>query len=246
MIIRLTSTDNLTPKLNKALKALAPEARLNALNAAGRGMVNVMRSWFYGLDNERANSLSSNRSHFWGSGSQGLGGVAKSCNHVATPGSVEAMAFAPGIPGALTHKIEGGTVTPKHAKALTIPVHPDAYNRRAREIEGLKMVWPKGEPIGRLEMEGEKVYHAKEKTAAGKKKELVKRAGPLGAALGHDFTGKAVSAQRQKGAVFYLLFRSVTHNPDPSVQPPDALVFGAARDAINQYFNHVKATAQNG
>lgn len=55
----------------------------------------------------------------------------------------------------LAHKITGGTIRAKKAKFLTIPVHPEAHNKRARQFRGL--FFAKGglmrkTPDGRVEM----------------------------------------------------------------------------------------------
>lgn len=55
----------------------------------------------------------------------------------------------------LAHKITGGTIRAKRAKFLTIPVHPEAHNKRARQFAGLFFaaggLWRKT-PEGKAEM----------------------------------------------------------------------------------------------
>jgi hypothetical protein len=81
----------------------------------------------------------------------------------------------------MRQRYHGGTIRPVNAKALTIPVHPAAYGRRAGEIAGLTFV-----PIHR---------------------------GRLVGVLTRKPKGKAI------GEAYYLLVRSVTQEPDPSVIP---------------------------
>jgi hypothetical protein len=67
------------------------------------------------------------RTHFWRKISNSVGSV-----EVDTSG----MSFKIPIKDKrLRQKVKGGPIVPKKARALTIPVHPDAYARSAAELE---------------------------------------------------------------------------------------------------------------
>lgn len=67
------------------------------------------------------------RTHYWRKMSNAVGAVEV---------DVSGMSFKIPIKSkTLRQKVKGGPITPKKARALTIPVHPDAYARSAAELE---------------------------------------------------------------------------------------------------------------
>lgn len=108
--------------------------------AVQRGAVNVIRKKFYSLNSTRPNKMGGKRTNTWAqlarstNGRDVGDGVMISINHVAA-----------------RQLYEGGTITPKTGKYLTIPYRPLAYGKRAREFDNLEFA------IAEITIEGRKV-----------------------------------------------------------------------------------------
>jgi hypothetical protein len=104
------------------------------LKAAGRELGNQLKRHFRQRDRTSANHLAPDRrEHFWLQ-------IAQSVQLPVQEGplTISVTVSDPRLP----QKVYGGTITAKNAKALTIPVAPDAYGRSARTFEaetGLKL-----------------------------------------------------------------------------------------------------------
>ena len=99
-----------------------PEALLKVL---GRRGANELKKWFRGRNNT-PNKLGGRRTNFW--------------NQVASSVQSPVVVGSSGVRVDVTHpaygfKLRGGRITPKRAKALTIPVHPEAYGRTVATFE---------------------------------------------------------------------------------------------------------------
>ena len=99
-----------------------PHALLRVL---GRRGANELRGWFRGR-NRTPNKLGGRRTNFW--------------NQIASSVQSPVLVGATGVRVDVTHpaygfKLRGGRITPKRAKALTIPVHPEAYGRTVGTFE---------------------------------------------------------------------------------------------------------------
>ena len=123
-------------------------ARPEALyRAAGRAVANRLRRHFRELDGQRANRLGGKRQHFW------LQVRTATQDPEVEPGgatvTIAHLAFA--------QKLYGGTIVAKRARALTIPLHPDAYGRRASVFEqeqGVQLFRPKGKRVLMADLDG--------------------------------------------------------------------------------------------
>ena len=113
------------------------------LKACGRELANQLKAWFRAKDRSGANKLSERRSHFWLA-------VARSVQNPEQTG-YNAISVSVTHP-AIAIKVFGGTITPKVAGALTIPVEERAYGRTAATFEhetGLKLFLLKiGKTVG--------------------------------------------------------------------------------------------------
>lgn len=104
----------------------------------GRAIATALRKHFTKLDRTRANKLGGTRTHFWGQVRRSVqqpqllagDGVMVSINHVG----IALQYFG-------TADMPGGVMRPKNANFLTIPVHPEAHGRRAREFDDLEPIF---------------------------------------------------------------------------------------------------------
>lgn len=104
------------------------------LNVAGHELGEQLKRWFVQKERTGANKLSPRRSHFWRAVRASVGNPIQSGYNTVSV-TVAHPDFA--------IKVRGGTITPKVAGALTIPVEERAYNRTAGTFEketGLKLI----------------------------------------------------------------------------------------------------------
>lgn len=94
-----------------------------------RAGVNTLRAHFVRLNGERANRLGGRRTNFYANAARG------------TQSRVESDAIVLSVNAVgIRQRLLGGRIVPKASKALTIPVHPRAYAKRAREFSDLVLV----------------------------------------------------------------------------------------------------------
>lgn len=111
-------------------RAKNPQA---VLMTAGREFSNQLKKWFRKKEQTDHNKLSERREHFWLQ-------VSRTVNNPVQTGynTVSVTVSDPRI----AQKVFGGTILPKRASALTIPVSEKAYGRTASTFEaetGLKL-----------------------------------------------------------------------------------------------------------
>lgn len=98
----------------------------------GRAIGTTLRKHYTKLDRERPNQLGGKRTHFWGQVRRsvqqpmlvGGDGVRVDTNHVGA-----------------AQRYFGGDIEAKPGKKLTIPVHPEAHGKRAREFDDLDPIY---------------------------------------------------------------------------------------------------------
>lgn len=117
-------SDTLTPAL-ATLRAQARNPR-GLMAAAGRAVTNLFRKHLRTLQRSRPNKLGGKRTNFWAQ-------LASSVNLASLTDTGATISISD--PRA-AHKHKGGTLRPKRAKMLTIPVAPEAHGRRASVLEG--------------------------------------------------------------------------------------------------------------
>lgn len=131
-----------TPEITATAKALGKEAVLTRV--LGRQVRNDLMTHFAGRQQDSPNKLGAPRSNFWLQ-------VRSSVQQPVLKGKTQAEVEV--SDPRFMQKVHGGTIRPKRAKSLTIPVHPQAYNRRARTIDGLVFIpGDRGEVTGMLVM----------------------------------------------------------------------------------------------
>lgn len=122
-------TERLTTMMLRLISALGPNERTELYEAGARAAVNAAKRYHTIYD--KAGGWRGERS--FGSGSSDFGArVANRWNTVAFDAAgAEIGNDAPH----LRQKVKGGTIRPKKAKALTIPLTREAHGRRARDYE---------------------------------------------------------------------------------------------------------------
>ncbi len=102
----------------------------------------------------------------------------------------------------LSHKVTGGTITPKRARALTIPLIREASGITARDY---------------VRITGNKLFTIKGKSALFERIDTV----TSGSARGRR--GQAAASAIRKSGIrpVFALVRSVTHRPWPNALPPE-------------------------
>jgi hypothetical protein len=123
--------DEATPQIERMIREAK---RPRAIVAAGiRAVYNFLRKHFRALDRSNPNKLGGTRQHFWRQ-------VEMSTN---TPVITDTNGVVTVSDPRYAFKVEGGTITAKRAKMLTIPVSREAYGRRASVLEqerGIKLI----------------------------------------------------------------------------------------------------------
>jgi len=129
-----------TEKTRKFLQLVgdAPEGA-EIRNLVGFDIANVTRDWLYDKDKE-PNTLGGKKTHFYRSAGDAV-------THEVTKTGAAVSINQQGI----RQRLEGGVITAKNAKALTIPISPRAHGKRAREFDNtfiLKSTKGKPETVG--------------------------------------------------------------------------------------------------
>lgn len=190
--------DTVRPALDRVNGALRPE-QLNRV--IGRAAVNVYRRHLFAINRERPNQLGGRRTNFYSQAARGT-------SFTLAPDGVTVSIASAGI----AQRYYGGTIRPKASKWLTIPAHPAAHGKRAREFELQVVFGEGGKPIALA-------------TKTTKVKERVRNE------KGRMVTRLAV---RAFGEIMFWLRKSATQAPDPTVLPRTGEVVHAARVAVSE------------
>jgi len=186
MAIGIDIKDGATPVVRAAMEGLRAR-NINAVLA--RAAVNFTREYLFRLDRERPNKMSDRRTHFFAQGARGTHSTILADGFVV---SINQVGFR--------QRLEGGTIKPRVAKLLTIPAHPEAYGRRAREFNDLRFVVLGGYPA-LVKAEQSEVRFGRQKK---------------------DKSRTVTRGRRTGGEVYYWLARSVTQKGDRSVLPQES------------------------
>lgn len=204
-----TIRDGASPTLRLLIADVRNAA--SASKAAARGVANKLRSHFRNLDAERPNKRGFDRLHFWSQVRRSVG----------NPVQVGDMASVTIAHVAFRQKLDGGTIRPGPGKQfLTIPEHPDAYGKRAREFSGLNFAYaedPENPGTVRPALVAQRAVSTLIRFA---KKKF-----------------KAVASELGLTPMYWLV-RQVTQRPTPGALPTeqelqDATLFGAEEWARN-------------
>lgn len=118
--------------LNEATKIVAPETLEAANRESGEYLRDYLASWYddKGREHWVNNSLPTH-----GPGRMSTGWFSNIARKwfLSSSDASGAVISNPDEDGSLRHKITGGTITAKNARALTIPLVPEAHGRRAAD-----------------------------------------------------------------------------------------------------------------
>ena len=137
--LNLSSRDTASARLAEIAAMLADPKPL--YKDVGRRGATELRKHFTQLDRTQPNKLGGKRTHFWLDVRNATGNPELEAKGVSI--TISRLAFA--------MKVNGGTVVPREAKSLTIPLHPLAHGRRASVFEdetGYKPFRPKSKNRG--------------------------------------------------------------------------------------------------
>lgn len=187
------------PALRRVSRALAPD-RLRPL--VGEAATRVYREHLRELDRTRPNKLGGKRTHFYAQARDG------------TDFTVDADGVTVSIRSVgIRQRYFGGPIEPKAAKYLTIPVHPNAHGRKAREFDLGVVYGTHGKPVALAT----KVLNSN-RTIKGPEGKRIRQ-----------------PATRPVGEIYYILTKGPVHQaPDPSILPMPDVVAGAVYSRINQ------------
>ncbi len=127
--IRISTSDLAAPALRRLQQGLQPARLAPIVGRAGR---NAVREHLFGRD-ATPNRLGGRRTHYYGQ-------AARSTAFTVEGGTVTIAVTQIGI----RQRFYGGTIKPKTAKYLTIPVNPAAHGKTAREFGDLVFVFGAG------------------------------------------------------------------------------------------------------
>jgi len=127
-VIQFPDVKRFPPLLALTNGVQRPEIR----KVMGRAVATLLRRHFTKLDKQRANKLGGKRTHFYGQARRSVqqpelvagDGVKVAINHVG-----------------IAQRFFGGLIRARPGSKLTIPVHPAAYGKRAREFSDLDAIY---------------------------------------------------------------------------------------------------------
>lgn len=199
LTIRITK-DEVTPHLQRIFKTMQPGGALQKV--LGRGGANALRRHFRDLNAKRPNKLGGKRTNFYSR-------VAESVQSPVNIGSTIRITIAhPHI----AQRLYGGTITPRKAKMLAIPVHASAHGISPRVYPGLLAYIPSKKRGDGVLIAGE------ERTITRGKRKGGKRIVP-----------------KESGPVIYALKGAISQRADPSVMIPAATMSAALIEAAKEH-----------
>lgn len=169
--IRIKVTDTATAALRRLHAGIQP-ARLAPI--IGRSARNATREHLFSRD-AQGNKLGGPRTHYYGA-------AARATNFTTEGNSVIVSIPQLGI----RQRYYGGTIKPKTAKYLTIPVHPSAHGKRAREFGDLVVLFGRGGPYALARKDGTVLFRLAKSVTQRADSTVLPTTEALGAAIRPD------------------------------------------------------------
>lgn len=175
----------------------------------GRSATNTIRTHLFGVNNSRPNKLGGRRTNYYGQ-------AARSTQFQMQGDTVVVSINQIGI----AQRYFGGTIKPKTAKFLAIPVHPAAHGKRPREFD-LEVVFGEG---------GRPIALATKKTSDVRLRQTKR--------------GKVTRSNVTRfGEIMFRLVKSVTQQPDPTVLPYDEQIEAGIDRDVGSYLDRTTQRA---
>jgi len=192
----------------------------DVLTVGARGVTSYLKKFYREKDANEPNKLApGRRTHFW---NRRIGG------NVQAPKSEGTGKVVVAIDGdILPHKIKGGTITAKRSKYLTIPLAPEAYDRRARRFPDLFVIKSKKGNLLLVKPDKSSGSVPRQKFSAKKeaKRKLPKTERPKreNKTLGLKVPERETPTMQEESGFtpYYLLKKSVTQKPWPNSIPTE-------------------------
>jgi hypothetical protein len=205
--ISIQASDGITPVTRRVANAIQP-ARLNPV--IGRSVNNTVREHLFSLNSARPNKLGGRRTNFYTGAARGTQFKVVSDSEIVL--SINQVGIA--------QRYYGGTIKPKSSKFLTIPVHPAAHGKRAREFDLEVVFGVNGQPVA---LATKKVSESRTRQSK---------------------SGKITRTNVTRfGEIYYRLVRSVTQAADPNVLPKTEVIGLFAQRDVNAVVNRAIAGA---
>lgn len=140
------------------VKRLKTSLELPAMQqVVGRSAVNTIRNHLFALDANRANELGGRRTHFYAR-------AARSTSFKPIDNGVVVTISQRGM----AQRRFGGKIKAVKSKYLTIPAHPDAHGRSAREFNNLEVIFGKRGAVGLMQRRASTLKNRRRKGARKK------------------------------------------------------------------------------
>ncbi len=207
----------------------------DALMVGGNEVSEYLKKFYREKDAKEPNKLApGRRTHFW---NRRIGGNVQK----PQPDGAGKVVVAIDKAGILEHKIKGGTIKAKSSKYLTIPIAPEAYDRKARRFPDLFVIKSKKGNLLLVKPDKSSGSVPRQKFSAKKeakrkqpKTERSRRENkPLGLKVPERETP---TMQKESGFTpYYLLKKSVTQKPWPNSIPTEQQITGVFNDGVDYW-----------
>lgn len=179
--------------------ALRPE---RIAPVVGRSAHNTIRTHLFGKNQTSPNALGGRRTNYYAQ-------AARATQFQIVGDSAVVSINQVGI----AQRFFGGKIVPRTSKYLTIPVHPAAHGKRAREFDLELVFGPGGQPVA-----------------------LATKA-TSGSTV--DGRGRIRKSAVRTGEIMFRLVKSVTQQPDPTVLPYDELIEARIDRDVGAYIDRI-------
>jgi len=216
----------------------------DVLTVGARGVSEYLRKFYREKNGREKNKLGGRRTNFWrkvgntvNNGDPNSDKLAKPI--VESPGRVVVTIGSPILP----HKIKGGTIKPVRSgiQYLTIPLTPEAYDRRARRFPDLFVVKSKKGNLLLVKPDKSSGSVPRQKFSAKKeaKRKLPKTERPKreNKTLGLKVPERETPTMQEESGFtpYYLLKKSVTQTPWPNSIPTEMQIVDVFNEGVTYW-----------
>ena len=204
----------------------------DVLTVGARGVTNYLKKFYKEKSETESNKLNpGRRTHFW---NKRIGGNVQAPKSEGGGKVVVAIDNA----GILEHKIKGGTIKAKRSKYLTIPIAPEAYDRKASRFPDLFVIKSKKGNLLLVKPDKSSGSVPRQKFNAKKeaKRKLPKTERPKreNKELGLKVPERETPTMQEESGFtpYYLLRKSVTQKPWPNSIPTEQQITDVFNDGV--------------